>query len=688
MTRYMGPVNTELKSNHKVKDFARGDMLFDEQAPFSNLHISREGRILYANRWSWLLLSHWKSEVGGLIPQGLRPVITSILAHKETREIEEQIGFKTILLLLSHSLNGKYVSIYGLDVTNWKKEERKGQQNEQIFESIIEGVMIVDGNGRILGVNPAFSIITKYPREEILGENTRILNSDDQSEMIFQEMWKKVQSNGSWQGEISNRRKNGENAPMWMSVSTVSHENGSPDRFIILLSDITVLKQTQDQLYKMAHFDVLTGLANRRNFNAVLNLTLEYAKRTRETVGVMYIDLDNFKYINDHMGHLAGDKVLLEVGKRLKDCVRNADTVARLGGDEFITILPALADSHHALIVAEKMIASVARPITIGDKNLVLTTSIGISIFPGDATVAEDLVQCADLALYRSKELGKNGQQFYSIEMNDRARKRITTQGNLRQALDAREFLVYYQPQFDLRNGQLVGLEALARWQSPNKGVVSAEQFISVAEETGVILELGKFVMNETCLQGQRWLVSGLDPVRIAVNISSLQLRRPDFIETIEGILHETGFPPECLELELTESMLVLGAPEIIRILNRIKAMNIRLSIDDFGTKYSSLKYLRDLPIDRLKIDRCFIKNLPQNLIDLAITSAIITLGQGMNLEVIAEGVETDEQVKFLRGSGCQLIQGYFSSPAIPADELDTFLNTRQCPRLQTMNAT
>ncbi|MEK6793984.1 MAG: EAL domain-containing protein [Spirochaetota bacterium] len=670
-----------VRSNNIWADEVRKHLAFADLAgrtPFATLCVSRDGTILYANRGSWLLLSHWKCEAGKSVPFEWTAHVNNVFIHSETIEIEEQIGIKTIQIVLVPSTDLGTVYLFCIDITERKTAEQKLILGSQVFDNVVEAVMITDADGRILDVNNAFSAITYYTREDILGENVNILRSGRHDDGFYRSMWNAVIRNGNWQGELWDRRKNGEIYPKWMSISAVAGVNGRSSRYVCLFSDISTLKQTQEQLYNMAHYDSLTGLPNRRNFLDRLELTLEHAARSGETVAVMFMDLDDFKFINDHLGHAAGDALLREAAVRLRQSVREADTVARMGGDEFTAILPTIDNSRNALSIAQKILGSIAAPMTVERREITVTASIGIAIYPDDAKEAGSLLQNADTALYRSKELGKNSHQFFSLEMNTKAMERLTLQTQLRHALTANEFLVYYQPQIHSADGRLVGLEALARWQNPDGIIISAEKFIDIAEETGLIQEIGDLVLREVCRQGTSWINAGIPPLRIAVNISATQLKQTDFVERIETILAETGFSAEHLEFELTERVLIEAAPETLRKIARLKAMKSTIAVDDFGTKYSSLSCLTKLPIDRLKIDRSFIHD-PMSVSDLAIAAAIVAMGRSLNLGVIAEGVETEAQAIMLREHGCELIQGFYCSAAVSPSELYPMLMNGGC---------
>ena len=608
--RYVIIAQDEREAQERQSDLQKV-ATFSEEIPFPVLRISVDGTLLYANRGSWLLLAHWQCEVGGTVPDLWRQKVQDAVDRGENLEVEVQIGFKTLLLVLVPVVESGYIDIFGLDVTTRKQVEKKLLIHSQVFESATEGIVITDADRRIVDINKAFTTITGYSPDEVLGEDISILQSGRHNEDFYAELWASVGTRGSWQGEIWDRRKNGEIHPNWLSISAVTDQGGKVARYIGLFSDISVMKQTQEQLYRMAHYDSLTGLPNRRFFHDRLQGDIEQARRAKESLALMFVDLDGFKLINDNFGHRAGDQLLREVADRIKECVRESDMVARMGGDEFTVILSQLKSSHDTVRVAGKILKRIFEPMMLEGQELFISSSLGISIFPADAEDVQGLLQCADTALYKAKELGKNGYQFFSKEMNLRVLERLTMQTQIRQGIASKEFLVYYQPQFNAATGQLAGLEALARWQSPVIGLVAPDQFIPLAEETGLIHEIGEYVLREVCRQGKAWRDEGLPALRIAINISPHQLRRANFVSLIESIVGECGFPAELLEFELTESVLIEDNPHDIEKLQKLKAMGALLAIDDFGTKYSSFAYLKRLPIDRLKIDRSFVQDLP-----------------------------------------------------------------------------
>ena len=668
----------DLRVQNEQDQRVRSLASFSDENPSPVVRVADDGVLQYANSGSWLLLTHWNITVGQEVPAEWKATVREALATEESREVEVPIGFKTLLLNLVPVPEMGYVDIFGLDVTNRKQAEKRLLLDAQVFENSTEGIMITDAEERILDINSAFTTITGYNREEILGESVRILQSGRHDESFYEEIHRSVLERGSWQGEIWDKRKNGEVFPKWLSISAVADEKGQVVRYIGLFSDITSVKQTQEQLYHLANYDSLTGLANRRFFTDRLEQSLQEARRSGEMVAVMFIDQDSFKLINDNMGHRAGDAVLRAVADRIRENVRDSDTVARMGGDEFTIVLPRLRNSQNAAVVAQKILARVAEPIALADQELFTSSSIGIAIFPEDASDMEGLLHSADTALYRAKQRGKNGYQFYSRDMNKTALERSKLQMRLRQGFEAGEFCLHYQPMVSASTGKVAGLEALARWRSDIEGAASPDVFIPVAEETGLIHDLGTFLLRLACEQGMQWLGKCDPDVRVAINVSPYQLRRSDFVQRTEQIVAQTGFPFTSLEFELREGTFLENLPDVRGKLERLKSLGATIALDDFGTSSSSLASLKRFPIDRLKIDKSFIRDIPRDSNSLEIASAIIGMGRSLSLQVVAEGVQTQEQVELLRGQGCDFFQGFFFSEPLPADQLLSYLR-REC---------
>ncbi len=647
---------------------------FIEEIPFPVLRISADGIILKANKGSWIILTYWKRDEGQAAPPEFMEALNNAIRIGSGNDIELQIGFKVFLLAIVSVPDNGYIDLFGFDITQRKQVERKLQLNAQVFESAFEGIMITDADQRILDVNNAFCNITGYEREEILGENVRILQSGRHSSEFYKELWKTVNEKGSWQGEIWDRKKSGEIYPKLLTISSVINEEGKVIRYIGLFSDITVMKQAEEKLYNMANFDALTGLVNRRYFQDQLEINLQHAKRLKDMLALMFIDLDGFKLLNDNFGHQSGDQTLKTVAERLAGSVRDTDIVARMGGDEFTIILPFIKNSQDVAAIAEKIMKHIVLPIKVKSANLFISASIGIAIFPGDAKCAEELVQNADAALYRAKEIGKNLYQFFSPEMNKYVKDRMAIHSKLRQALDKNRFMVYYQPQFDIMNNCIIGMESLVRWKSGKNSFIDPDYFIPIAEETGLINEIGDYILRTACSQGKKWIDEKILNVPISVNVSAIQLRHPDFIKKIKSIIKESGFPPGKLEIELTETILIENAGDIRNKLSELKSLGCSIVIDDFGTKYSSFSYLKILPADKLKIDKSFIQDITVDKKSADILKAIIAMGKSLNITVIAEGVETEEQVDFLKKNGCSFIQGFYFSMPVKASDIHSLL--------------
>jgi diguanylate cyclase (GGDEF)-like protein/PAS domain S-box-containing protein len=573
-------------------------------------------------------------------------------------------------------ISGKVTRLSGTlqDITQRKQAEEKLRQAAAVFENTTEGVMITDTNGRIIAVNRAFTEITGYGEEEAAGLTGAALKSGRHDEQFYASMWGAIRENGRWQGEIWNRRKSGDIFPEWLNISVVKDERGRITHYVGVFSDISAMKESESRLDHLAHHDPLTGLPNRLLLNARMEHALARAHRSNTLLAVLFLDLDRFKNINDTLGHPIGDLLLQEVAHRLNGCVREEDTVSRLGGDEFTILLEDLADSRFASSVAEKILGSLADKFMLHEHEVFVTCSVGISIFPADGSDITTLLKNADSALYRAKEQGRNNYQYYTEELTSRAMERLAMENSLRHALQRNELVVHYQPQVDLYNGRIIGMEALVRWQHPEIGLISPNAFIPLAEETGLIIPIGEWVLRTACAQLKRWMDAGLPKIRVGVNLSSRQFNQNNLDEVVAAALRDTGLPPDCLELELTERMIMQDAESTITILHKLRALGVQFSIDDFGTGYSSLSYLKRFPIDRIKIDQSFVREITSNPEDAAVSQAIISLSHSLNLKTVAEGVETAEQQEFLRTLQCDEIQGFHFSRPVPEQEMGVLL--------------
>ncbi|MEW5943768.1 MAG: EAL domain-containing protein [Pseudomonadota bacterium] len=544
----------------------------------------------------------------------------------------------------------------------------------QVFDSAGEGIVITDADNNIIAVNQAFTQINGYSQEEVIGKNPSILSSGRQDRQFYVKMWNSILSTGHWQGELWNRRKNGEIYPEWLAISIVGDAQGELTHYIGIFTDITERKSTDERLRFLAHNDPLTGLPNRLLLKTRLDFALSMAERAQKSVALLFLDLDRFKTINDSLGHHVGDALLQEAARRLRGCLRDEDTVSRQGGDEFLIVLPDAKDMSDTAIVAQKIVEFMTEPFSINGLELSVSASIGISLYPQDGKDAETLIKNADAAMYHAKHKGRNNYQFFTGAMNASALEHLSIGNSLRHAITRQEFFLAYQPQIDLASGKVIGAEALIRWRHPQKGMISPTKFIPIAEEHGSIITIGEWVLREACAQNCRWQKAGLPAIPVAVNLSAFQFRQHNLAETIARILDETGLDPHYLELELTESLLMEEAEVTIEAISKLKSLDLKLSIDDFGTGYSSLSYLKRFAIDKLKIDRSFVRDIPGATDDNAIVAAIITLAKSLDLTVIAEGVETQEQFDFLSALNCDQIQGYYFSKPVTGSEFTEFL--------------
>ncbi|EGV29927.1 response regulator receiver modulated diguanylate cyclase/phosphodiesterase with PAS/PAC sensor(s) [Thiorhodococcus drewsii AZ1] len=555
--------------------------------------------------------------------------------------------------------------------------ESKLRQAATVFESTREGVIITDLDSHIIAVNPAYTDITGYTAEEVRGQTPRILRSGRQDDAFYQTLWANITSGGHWQGEVWNRRKSGEIYPQLLSISAVYDPQGTPTHYVGVMTDISQIKRSEERLEHLVHFDPLTNLPNRRLVLSRLHHAIEQTERSRRRVAVLFLDLDRFKNVNDSLGHPVGDELLQALTQRLRERLREEDTLGRLGGDEFLVLLENLERTEDAGRVARALLQLLQEPFELpSGPVLYIGASIGISIFPDDGNSVTELVKHADVAMYQAKEQGRNTYRFYTSTLTIAANERLELDARLRRALINEEFILHYQPQFDSLTGMLIGCEALVRWHSPEHGLIAPDRFIPLAEETGLIVQLGDWVLQTACAQHKLWLDNGLPDIMIAVNLSARQLQQQDFAERVAAILDATGLPAERLTLELTESMIMLPGEQAIELLRELKALGLKLSIDDFGTGYSSLAYLKRLPIDELKIDQGFVRDIPQDRNDMEIAATIIAMARNLNLKVIAEGVETDQQMEFLTLQGCHGYQGYLlGHPLTPEAFIEQLLH-------------
>lgn len=554
---------------------------------------------------------------------------------------------------------------------------------QRAFEQSGESILITDARNRVVAVNPAFSELTGYSAAEILGEDPKILSSGHAEPEFYKLMWQSLQQDDFWQGEIWDKRKDGSTYPKWLSISVIRDEAGVVQNYVASFNDISASKDAADRLAHLAYHDPLTQLPNRLSFETQLTQSLRICAREGRQLALMVIDLDNFKNINDTLGHHIGDEVLQRVAHRLRECIRSSDLVARLGGDEFVVVLPEIDGPIIAARVANKVQQTLADSYQVDGHALYATPSIGISLFPTDGQDTATLLRNADSAMYHAKSVGRNNHQFYASRMNAAAGERLRLEGALRLAVaaispESCEFSLHFQPQINALSGQVIALEALLRWNSPVFGSVSPLRFIGIAEETGLIQPLGDWVIWEACRQIRELKLRGFDKIRIAINISAHQLRHENLLLLVRGALACNELQPSDIELEVTESTAMQNTEITLGVLDQLANMGVLLAIDDFGTGYSSLAYLKHLPIQHLKIDRSFVTDIETDANDAAICAATIALGHNLGLTLVAEGVETEAQREFLCRLGCDVLQGYLYSKPLPFDEIVTYLQARQ----------
>lgn len=555
------------------------------------------------------------------------------------------------------------------DITERKATENKLQQAAAVFSNTAEGILIMNLSGELQQVNEAFCDITGYCLEELQGLNVRAMKFDGRESESFDAIWQTISKVGYWQGEFWSLKKDGSAFPGLLTLNSVSNSQGEVINYIGVFRDISQIKESEDKLDYLAHHDPLTGLPNRLLLDDRLQQSIKSAVRNRTKLAVVFLDIDRFKLVNDSLGHAAGDELLITVARRLKSILRANDTVARLSGDEFTIVIENI-DIANIERLMDKVIAVFDADFVLLNNNISASASAGVAIFPEDGIDTETLLKHADAAMFDAKESGRNTYHFYTSELTERAMRTVQIEGALHSAISDNEFYLVYQPQIELTNYHCIGVEALIRWQHPELGLVSPELFIPIAERSGLIRDIGKWVIQRACEQGVQWIEQGVEVGKIAVNVSGYQLQTGDLPEVVESILKETEFSPDMLEIEVTESFVMRRLDLSIAQLTRLKSLGVEISIDDFGTGYSSLSYLKKLPIDKLKIDQSFIAGIPVDNNDIAITNSIISMARDLELKTIAEGVETIEQANFLAAKGCMQVQGYYFSKPLLGDEI------------------
>ena len=663
-------------------------LLFNNEQDAIVIFEAASGRIIDGNE-AFLRLSGYTAEEAGRL--NVRDISAEPEATSESlRKLREQ-GFDQVEARRFRRKNGDEIWVeLGLNTFEWRgrqlvsaivrdiTERKRAEENallwSKVLEDSTEGIVITDAQGNILTVNKAFSALTGYTPEEVVGKDPKLLASGRHDKGFYHVMWRTIRESGRWQGEIWNRRKNGEVYLEWLSITGVRNSAGELTHYVGIFTDITERKESAERIQFLANHDFLTGLPNRSLMKDLVQQSLATARRKGSILALLLLDLDRFKTINDSLGHGRGDALLQRVATRLVECVREGDTIARLGGDEFLIMLPELPRSQDAALVAEKISTAMRKHIFVEGHELGVTASIGISVFPHDGNDVDSLTRNAEAAMYHAKDRGRNNYQYFTSDMNERAFEALAMEMSLRGAIERNEFTLHYQPQVQTGTGVIVGAEALIRWRHPDLGFVPPGRFIPIAEEHGLIVQIGEWVLRTACSQVRAWLDEGLPAVPVAVNMSAVQFRQAGLAKRVGQILAQEGVEPRFIELELTETIIMREAEQTIAVLAELHDMGVSLSIDDFGTGYSSLSYLRRFPIHKLKIDQSFVRDITNNPDAAAIATAIISMGRSMKLRVIAEGVETAEQLAFLSSKECDELQGFHIGRPMEADRFSALL--------------
>ncbi|HMX15874.1 MAG TPA: EAL domain-containing protein [Rhodocyclaceae bacterium] len=649
--------------------------MFDHSPDMAMITERQTGRFLQVNGAFTRVLGHTPAQAIGrtstelgtwATPTGRSEVLAALgdakrLANHEVllRRADGSV-FPALISMEPLTLDGiEVLFITARDISDRKRAEEAIRLYANVFEHSGEAILVTDRDNRIVSLNRTFTRLTGYTLDDLRGRNPSVLASGNTPPDTYQAMWKAVQLEGFWQGELWDRAKDGNESPRWAAISSIRDDEGELTHYIASFTDITEHKAAADRIEYLAHHDALTGLCNRFCLEGRLAQSLLEAKREQRTLAVMFIDLDRFKVINDALGHHVGDLLLVQVAERLQSCMRESDIVSRLGGDEFVVVSTRLVDAADAGLVAARILNALDVPYTLEGRVLHATPSIGVSVFPDNGDDPATLMKCADAAMYSAKEKGRNGFQFFTATMTAAATERLELERDLRAALQEGQFELHYQPQISTADGRTRGMEALLRWRHPRRGMVSPMTFIPIAEETGVIIPLGLWVLDEACRQLAAWRADGIVDLRVAVNLSAQQLRSPDLIDDVRNTLAKHGLGAGDLELEVTETTAMTDPERAIGQLKALRDLGVDLAIDDFGTGYSSLAYLKLLPIQTLKLDRAFVCDIETDDNDAAISGATVALAHSLDLRVVAEGIETEGQGAFLRHHGCDMLQGY-----------------------------
>ena len=655
--------------------------------------LDSDGRVVFVNQAACNMLGfeqqeligeshhakvHERSTDGTPYPEDQYPLYKALHQGEAAEGEETYICKQGALLPIEFSCNPLWdgealrgAVVFFRDISARCASESSLRVHSTVFESMMEGVAVTDADVNIISVNPAFTQITGFKPDEVLGKNPRIMKSGRHDSVFYRSMWESISQYGNWSGEIWNRRKSGKIQPEWLNITRVCDDAGVTTNYVATFIDTSAIKASEEQLHHLAHHDVLTGLPNRLLLKDRLEQSFKRARREQCRVAVLFLDLDDFKKINDTLGHQVGDEMLKLAAKRINVLLRKDDTVARLGGDEFVILLDRLDRPEDASLVARKVLATLQQSFDIADRNLFIGVSIGISIFPQDGEESDKLIGNADVAMYRAKQLGKNHFQFYTEELSRTANYKMSLEADLRRAMEEQQLQLYYQPLISLSDERVVAAEAQLRWHHPVHGLVPAAEFIPLAEETGLILPIGAWVLREACRQICAWDHRGPGGLRVAVKVSGIQIQRADLVELVESVVRESGLQADRLELKISETFIMSGGEQNLPVLERLKGLGVGLSIDEFGSGYSSLSYLQRLPVDRLKLSRSLFEGVPSNRANCTIAGAIASLGEKFGIPVAAGGIETQAQMHFAREIGCSVGQGFLYGKALPPDQFE-----------------
>ncbi|MBF9018714.1 MULTISPECIES: EAL domain-containing protein [unclassified Oceanispirochaeta] len=673
---FLDDLENEKKIRRQVEKKNSILALFPEENPNPVIRVNKEGRVLYANPVAVNHFAVWGLDISSYLPDDLRDKINKIDSEFGAFEYSRGVGVYEVLTSYFPSQEAYYLFISDISVR--KRAQAQLSLSESVFGNSLDGIVITTPDAIIERVNEAYEDLTGYREDELLGQTLRVLKSGIHDDDYYKEMWDVLRREGKWSGEIWNKRKNGETFPQWLAINSIMDKSGHLTHYVGLVKDVSEIKASEDKLKHQAYYDALTGLPNRVLFLDRLTQAIAYADRNRSYLAVMFLDLDNFKNINDSMGHNVGDVFLRNISDLLSSSCRDEDTIARLGGDEFLILMPGVETREAAVEVAKRLQHALRTPLQINGLEVHSTASMGISYYPEDGKDPLLLMQNADMAMYQSKKMGKGTYTHYEKEMNKKIQLKMELDGKMHNALEIDEFKVAYQPKVDTKTGIVTGAEALIRWESAESGMISPVDFIPLAEENGFILELGDWILGKVLEDLPEMRKAGGHDFEVAVNLSGRQFRDKELLNRITTIIDASGQPYESINFEITENMAMEDSVSAMAILDSLYELNVNISIDDFGTGYSSLSYLKRFKTQCLKIDKSFIDELPEDSKGSALVKDIIRMGQNLGMYIVAEGVESQKQLDFLREAGCDSIQGYYFSKPLFKDDFLYYLKNNK----------